>query len=145
MMEKFRYKAVNDAGDTVSGTEEAPSRGAAHLALLDRGYESVEVTQKKSVLQFEVTKKTVSRKDIMHFSRQLAVFVKAGIPIMEALEVFSKETTSKLLKATLLDMIERLQAGDTFASAAAAHPEAFPDFYLGILGSAELTGTLDVV
>ena len=81
----------------------------------------------------------------MHFSRQLSVFVKAGIPIMEALEVISEETTDKLLKATLLDMIDRLQAGDTFASAAAAHPEAFPDYYVGILGSAELTGTLDVV
>ena len=78
-MEKFRYKAVNDAGETISGTEEAPSRGAAHLALLDRGYESVDVTQKKSVLSFEITKKRVNRKDVMHFSRQLGVFVKAGI------------------------------------------------------------------
>ena len=144
-MEKFRYKAVNDAGETISGTEEAPSRGAAHLALLDRGYESVDVTQKKSVLSFEITKKRVNRKDVMHFSRQLGVFVKAGIPIMEALEVISEETSDKLLKAALLDMIERLQAGDTFASAAAAHPEAFPDYYIGILGSAELTGTLDIV
>lgn len=144
-MEKFRYKAVNDAGDTISGTEEAPTRGAAHLALLDRGYRTVEVTQKRSVLKFEITKKRVPRKDLMHFSRQLGVFVKAGIPIMEALEVISEETTDKLLKATLLDMIERLQSGDTFASAAGAHPEAFPDYYLGILGSAELTGTLDVV
>ena len=42
-------------------------------------------------------------------------------------------------------MIERLQAGDTFASAAAAHPEAFPNYYVGILSSAELTGNLDVV
>ncbi len=144
-MEKFRYKALNDAGDTISGTEEAPSRGAAHLALLDRGYQSVQVSQKRSVLKFEITKKRVPRKDIMHFSRQLGVFVKAGIPIMEALEVISEETTDKLLKAALLDMIERLQSGDTFASAAGAHPEAFPDYYLGILGSAELTGTLDVV
>lgn len=120
-------------------------RGAAHLALLDRGYQSVELNEKRSLLQLEVTKKRVPRKDIMHFSRQLAVFVKAGIPIMEALEVISEETTDKLLKAALLDMIERLQAGDTFASAAAAHPEAFPDYYLGIVGSAELTGALDVV
>ena len=81
----------------------------------------------------------------MHFSRQLGVFVKAGIPIMEALEVIAEETTDKLFKQALLDMIERLQAGDTFASAAAAHPEAFPDYYIGILASAELTGTLDVV
>ena len=42
-------------------------------------------------------------------------------------------------------MIERLQAGDTFASAAAAHPEAFPNYYIGILSSAELTGNLDTV
>ena len=144
-MDKFRYKAVDSSGHTVSGTEEAPSRGAAHLALLDRGYQPLEVTPKKSALQFEITKKKVPRKDLMHFSRQLGVFVKAGIPIMEALDVIAEETSDKLFKEAILDMIERLQAGDTFASAAGAHPEAFPNYYLGILASAELTGTLDVV
>jgi type IV pilus assembly protein PilC len=145
MMTKFSYSGVNNAGIRVSGTEEAASRETAHLALLDRGINVSEVTPKRNILKFEITKKRVRRKDLMHFSRQLGVFVKAGIPIMEALEVISEEATDKLLKAALLDIIERLQAGDTFASAAAAHPEAFPDFYLGILGSAELTGTLDVV
>jgi type IV pilus assembly protein PilC len=144
-VEKYSYKAFDETGKRVSGTEAAITRGAAHLALLDRGYQSVEVTEKKSILQFEITRKRVKRKEIMHFSRQLGVFVKAGIPIMEALEVISEETSDKQLKPALADMIERLQAGDTFASAAAAHPEAFPDYYLGILGSAELTGTLDVV
>ena len=144
-MEKFRYSGVDASGRRVSGTEEAPTSGAAHLALLERGIQSVDVSPKKSILQFEITRKKVPRKDLMHFSRQLGVFVKAGIPIMEALEVISEETTNKLFKSALGDMIERLQSGDTFASAAAAHPEAFPDYYLGILGSAELTGTLDVV
>jgi type IV pilus assembly protein PilC len=124
----------------------ASSSGAAHLALLERGYQPLEVTEKsRGVLQFEITKKTVHRKDIMHFSRQLAVFVKAGIPIMEALEVIGDETTDKLLKAALADMIDQLQSGDTFAAAAARHPEAFPNYYVGILHSAELTGTLDLV
>ena len=72
-----------------------------------------------------------SRKEIMHFSRQLSVFVEAGIPIMEALEVIAEETTDKLFKKVLLDMSSELQAGDTFASAAAAHPEAFPRYYVG--------------
>jgi type IV pilus assembly protein PilC len=144
-VEKFRYSGVDASGRRVSGTEEAPTSGAAHLALLERGIQSVDVSPKKSILQFEITRKKVPRKDLMHFSRQLGVFVKAGIPIMEALEVISEETTNKLFKSALGDMIERLQSGDTFASAAAAHPEAFPDYYLGILGSAELTGTLDVV
>ena len=68
----------------------------------------------------------VSRKEVMHFSRQLSVFVEAGIPIMEALEVISEETTDKLLKKVLLDMVVQIQAGETFAAAAASHPEAFP-------------------
>ncbi len=42
-------------------------------------------------------------------------------------------------------MIEDLRAGDTFAAAAKSHPEAFPNFYVGILESAELTGNLDTV
>jgi len=144
-MEKFKYSALDDAGKRVSGTEVAATQNAAHLALLERGLQSVEVSQKKSVLKFEITRKKVPRKDLMHFSRQLGVFVKAGIPIMEALEVIGAETSDKVLKATIYDMLERLQAGDTFSSAAAAHPEAFPDYYIGILGSAELTGTLDLV
>ena len=81
----------------------------------------------------------------MHFSRQMGVFMKAGIPIMEALEVIETETTEKLMKKVILEMIDDLRAGDTFAAAAAAHPEAFPNFYVGILESAELTGNLDTV
>jgi type IV pilus assembly protein PilC len=144
-MDKFQYSAFNEAGLKVTGVESATSSGAVHLALLERGFQPLEVTPKSNLLQFEITKKKVHRKDIMHFSRQLSVFVKAGIPIMEALEVISDETTDKLLKKALLDMNDQLQSGDTFASAAAAHPEAFPSYYVGILASAELTGTLDIV
>ncbi len=144
-MEKYRYSAVDESGNKITGTETAASRSAAHLALLERGYQTVDVAERRSILQFEVTKKLVGRKDVMHFSRQLSVFVKAGIPIMEALEVIAEETPDKLLQRALLDMIDRVQAGDTFASAAAAHPEAFPNYYVGMLTSAELTGNLDVV
>jgi type IV pilus assembly protein PilC len=144
-MEKYRYSAVDTSGKKITGTEDAPSRGAAHLALMERGFQAIDVTEKKSVLQFELTKKLVPRKDVMHFSRQLSVFVRAGIPIMEALEVISAETPDKQMKKALADMIDRIQAGDTFASAAAAHPEAFPNYYIGMLTSAELTGNLDVV
>ena len=144
-MEKFKYSAFDDGGKRVSGVETAPTAAAAHLALMDRGYETIEVSQKRNLLQFEITKKLVPRKDLMHFSRQLSVFVHAGVPIMESLEVIAVETTDKLLQRCLQDMIERLQSGDTFASAAAAHPETFPNYYIGILSSAELTGNLDTV
>jgi len=142
---KYHYKALDDTGKAVSGTESATSTGGAHIALIEKGYQPLEVTEQKSILKFEITKKKVPRKDVMNFSRQLAVFMKAGIPIMEALEVIVEETQGKLLKNILAEMVDSLRAGDTFAAAAAAHPEAFPNYYVGILESAELTGNLDVV
>jgi type IV pilus assembly protein PilC len=141
----YRYTALDSGGKTVHGTETAKSVSSAHLALLQRGLEPVEIDEKKKVLQFEITKKRVKRKEVMHFSRQLSVFVEAGIPIMEALEILSEETSDKLMKGVVLDMVSRLQSGDTFATAAAAHPEAFPRYYIAVLESAELTGTLDLV
>jgi type IV pilus assembly protein PilC len=142
---KFSYSALNEAGKSVSGVEVASSSGAAHLALVQRGYQPLEVRAKKSIGSIEITKKKVPRKEVMHFSRQMGVFMKAGIPIMEALEIIEQETTEKLMKKVLLAMVEDLRAGDTFAAAAKAHPEAFPTFYVGILESAELTGNLDSV
>ncbi len=142
---RYRYEAFDTEGKRVSGTETAVSSGAVHLALLERGFQPIEVTEKKSILQFEVTKKKVPRKDVMNFTRQLAVFIRSGIPIMEALEVIVEETPNKLLNGIITQMVDDLRAGDTFAAAAATHPEAFPAFYVGILESAELTGNLDGV
>jgi type IV pilus assembly protein PilC len=48
-----------------------------------------------------------------------------------------------VLRRVIADMVERLNAGATFAEAAAAHTEAFPSYYVGVLRSAELTGALD--
>ena len=98
--------------------------------------------KKKSILQFELTAKKVLRKDLMHFSRQLAVFIKAGIPILDALEAIHEEMGNKFFRSILDDMIESLRAGSTFADAASVHSNAFPPYYLGILRSAELTGQL---
>jgi type IV pilus assembly protein PilC len=144
-LSKFRYSALDGSGKTVSGVEVASSSGAAHLALVQRGFQPLDVSEKKKIGSIEVTKKKVPRKEIMHFSRQMGVFMKAGIPIMEALEVIELETTEKLMKKVILEMVDALRSGDTFAAAAASHPEAFPNFYVGILESAELTGNLDTV
>jgi type IV pilus assembly protein PilC len=144
-MSKYRFHALDESGKKVSGTEMAYSTGAAHVALLARGLQPLEVSYKQSLLKFEITKKKVPKQDVLNFTRQLAVFMKAGIPIMEALEVIVEETQGKMMRKILLELIDSLRAGDTYAVACSFHPEAFPNFYVGILESAELTGNLDIV
>jgi len=142
---RYSFKAIDQYGKSVSGVLAAPTVSAAHLMVVARGLQPVSVEEKTSVLQYEVTKKKVPREEVMHFSRQLGVFVKAGIPILDPLEIIEGETTNKLFKKVLADMVESLAAGDTFALAAEAHPEAFPPYYVGMLSSAELSGNLDTV
>jgi type IV pilus assembly protein PilC len=142
---KFQYTALDANGATVKGVEEAVTVTQARQALVTRDLEPVDVVEKKGILAFELTKKKVARKDLMHFSRQLGVFIRAGIPIIDGLETIAEDTGSKPFKKALTEMIEALRAGQTFGDACEAQPHVFPHFYLGILRSAEVTGNLDIV
>lgn len=99
----------------------------------------------QSVLQFEITRRKIPLRELQQFSRQLAVFIKAGIPLVESLSMLRDETGSKLFHRVLEEMVTDLQAGSTLADAAARHEETFPAYYLGILRAAEVTGNLDDV
>ncbi len=144
-MAKYKFRAITPEGATVSGIEDALTANMARRALIGRDLAPLEVIEKKSILKYEITREKVPRKELMYFSRQMAVFMKAGIPVLEALEIMTEETSNKVLQRVMAEMADSLRSGETFAGAASQHPEAFPRYYLGILGSAELTGNLDTV
>jgi type IV pilus assembly protein PilC len=142
-MPKFSFTAIDATGASIEGVEKGSSIDHVRTALVEQGLHPITIKEKPSLLKMEVTKQKLKRKDLMHFSRQLAVFIRAGIPILDALETVAEEASSKVLHKVLDGMAEHLRAGGTFADAASMYPEAFPPFYLGILRSAELTGNLD--
>jgi type IV pilus assembly protein PilC len=144
-MPKFNYIAVGPDGAQIKGCEEAPTFAALGQLLHGRDLTIKEAREKKSIMQFEITRKKVPRKDLMHFSRQLSAFLKASVPILDALETMQEEMSNKLFRAALEDIVDNIKAGASFSAAAKAHPEAFPPVYLGMLESAELTGNLDKV
>ena len=144
-MTKYKYSALDLDGNTVTGVQQAQSPGRASAAIADLNLQPIRIIEKKNILQFEITRKRVPRRDLMHFSRQIGVFVRAGVPLIDALETITDEVSNKLFKKGLVDIIESLHSGETFSSAATAHPEIFPDVYLGMLKSAEVTGHLDIV
>ncbi len=142
-MPRFAYSAIDASGASIEGVTKADTIGAARAGLLEKNLYPVKIEEKRGALQIELTKVKVNKKELMHFTRQLAVFVKAGIPLTEALETIGDETADIALQRTISDMVEELRNGGTLSAAANKHPEAFPAYYMGILGSAELTGKLD--
>src|SRR5262245_21820693 len=128
-MPNFAYVAVTGSGQTVEGTRKAETIGEARAWLQSNDMYPISIDERhRKILDFEITKAKLSKRELMHFSRQLAVFVRAGIPIIDALETIAEESGSKVQRRVIDDMVDRLRAGSTFADAAEAHPEAFPPF-----------------
>lgn len=144
-MAKFSYRARTADGREVGGTIEVDTVARALQALASHELDPIEVKEKRSVLQFELTKRRVPREDVMHFSRQLAAFVRSGVPILEAIEIFTQEAGNAALRDILLDIGESLRAGERFSTSVDRHRKAFPPFYVDMLEAAELTGHLDTV
>ncbi|MHB1855526.1 MAG: type II secretion system F family protein [Acidimicrobiales bacterium] len=144
-MPRFRYSAVDGAGRQVTGTQEADSKPLLGRALEQRGLRLLTAELRKGFLDIEITQARVPRKDLMHLCRQLGAFLRAGIPVVEALDTIREEAGNKALRIALADMAELVAAGESFAGAAAAHPEVFPEMNVSMLRAAELTGHLDEV
>ena len=142
-MPKFAYAAIDASGATIEGFQKAQTLGDARAALIERHLYPVRIEERRGSMSVELTQAKVKKKELMHFTRQLAVFVKAGIPITEALDIIGDETSDVALRRTISSMVEGLRNGGTLGDAAEKHPEAFPMYYVGILRSAELTGKLD--
>jgi len=144
-MPKFTYVATDRDGLAASGTKKADSREAAELALLEEQFRDIRVTAKRGLLNTEVTAPRVKREEVMHLSRQLSAFIRAGLPIVDAVHTLGEESDNSTMRTMMAEVEEGLRTGETLSDCLDRHPKIFPDFYRGILRSAELTGQLDTV
>jgi type IV pilus assembly protein PilC len=143
-MPTYRFVAVGPDGSEVKDALDAPSEDALRNQLLMRNLEVKSVKQKKKFSELELSPQRVPKSEIMHFSRQMAAFVRTGIPITEALEVVEEGSNNKRFRQIIATMREQISNGVPFSEALGEHSQVFPSYYIGILKSAELTGQLDV-
>ena len=87
----------------------------------------------------------VKREEVMHLSRQLGAFVAAGLPLIDAVHTLGVEARNSSVRAMMRQVEDGLRRGARLSDCLDAHPRIFPEFYRGIVRSAELTGQLDVV
>lgn len=144
-MSRWAYVAVDPQGDQVSGTWKANSREAAEIALYEKELREIRVTEKPSLLKREITPPKIKHAEVMHMSRQLAAFIRAGLPILTAIHTLGEDAKKSSMKKMLFDTEDRLRRGETLSDCFDRYPKVFPEYYRGILRSAELTGQLDSV
>src|SRR5213593_2387081 len=127
-MPSYKYVALTPTGGKVAGKITAPSSISARYELLARHLRVRTLRERKTFTQIEITKKKVKAEDIANLSRQLSAFLRAGIPLLDAIEAISSEA-SPLVKQMLSELGDQLRAGETFSDAIATHAEHFPSYY----------------
>ncbi|TCC60341.1 type II secretion system F family protein [Kribbella pittospori] len=144
-MTRYAYVATAPGGQVAKGTTRAQSREDAELALYERELRDIRVSEKRSILQLEITARKVKREEVMHLSRQLGAFIKAGLPLIDAVHSLGEESGNASVRRMMAGVEDGLRGGEKLSDCFDRHPKIFPEFYRGILRSAELSGQLDSV
>lgn len=155
-MGQFVYKAVNRTGEHISGQIEAADRKSAVSTLSRRGQFVVELTQKiKADQKIEAGIKLpaisagrlrlgkVRSKDILAFTNQLSTALRAGLPLLNAIEIIRDQQHKGAMRQILDDIAESVRAGQSLSEAMSSHRNIFNQLYISMIRVGETGGILE--
>lgn len=83
-----------------------------------------------------------NKKDILNFTNQLSVMIRAGISLQESLELIAEQQPNQRFKFVISDLKERIESGQSFSQALSEHPKVFTKLYMNMIAAAEISGSL---
>jgi MSHA biogenesis protein MshG len=149
-MPLFNYTGRDGSGALVQGVLEGQDSGALASLLFSRSITPIQIEEKADTsasknISIQLFEEKIETIDVMLFSRQMYTLLKAGIPIMNALNGLQASTQNKAFSIIISDVRESLGSGRELSSALAQHPKVFTSFYINMVRVGETTGMLDTV
>lgn len=142
-MPSFQYTARDAKGDLKTGTLEAASKDDVMTQLRQKRMNVVKVEEQgKAKVK---TSGSIAMRDVVIFTRQFSTMINSGLPLVQALDILSKQTENKALAAVTRQVVFDVESGHTVADALAKHPNAFTDLYVNMVAAGEAGGILDTI
>ena len=143
----FNYIASNETTGIVKGELRAQGHDAAISQLERMGLKPISVSKKPtSILDTQISfLEKVPPEDIYNFTRQLSVMLKAGVPLVDALDSVYSDKTNPLLKRTIEKVIDDVSSGMSLSKSMGKHPKVFNSMFVNIIKAGESAGVLDKV
>lgn len=144
-MPTYRYESKSPGGKVTSGVLAAANLAAAAQVLRQRGELIVSLTpgeerSKKSGLMNISISFGPSSRDVLNFTTQLAVMIRAGISIRSAIEGICEQTENPRFKAMLTQIKKDVESGKNFSDALTRYPKVFSPLYINMVKASELSG-----
>jgi len=154
---QFSYKAVNQAGGHVAGTIEAVDRKSAVADLTDKEQFVIELAEEaraptvsggeKAALDLaefvRFGSRRVSSKDILAMTTQLGTALRAGLPLLNGLELIHEQQHKAAMREMLAELVKSVSSGQSLSEAMARHENTFSPLYISMIRVGETGGMLD--
>ncbi len=164
-MPLFLYTAMDASGKEKKGKIDAAAEDAAAAELKKQGLFITMIKPAKGApkekqqaaaapgakkkkgfdLNIAIGTPVIKRKELTIFTRQLAILLDAGLPLIRSLRTLEKQSKSPILKKILGASADSVESGSTFSEALAQHPKSFDKLYLNMIRAGEAAGAMEVI
>lgn len=152
-MPSFSYTALDATGREKSGLLEAADSQEVASVLRERGLFPTEVAPTERPTAGGVGHvrralpfwRAVGARELAVFTRQLGTLLKAGMPLLKALEALARQQRNEKFRSVVESLADGIKTGDTLSAAMARHPRVFDRLYLSMIKAGEAGGVLDTV
>ncbi len=146
----FEYKGLSKSGKNIKGTLDAENLRAARTRLKKDNIFVVEIRDKKKSSNAKKKRAgggggRASVQELSLMTRQLAVLVKANIPLVDCLTAVSEQVENPVLAEAIADCKNMVNEGSPFFKALSKYPNLFDTIYISMVEAGEMSGSLDVI
>jgi general secretion pathway protein F len=142
----FRYRALTQTGEVVSGSIAAPTAAEVARRIEYLGLVPIDTVAESggAAARFALSfGRTARTEDVTVFTLDLALLLKAGARLDDALELLSSDVDIGRLRRVVAKIRASVMSGESFADSLAHHPTLFPPMFVALVRVGEASGALD--
>jgi len=145
---EFRCRLGTPGGEIVEGVYAAESEARLRREFEEKGLYVLAIQRagRAALGSFKLPTRTrISTREFLVFNQELATLLKAGMPLVQSLDILRQRVGNPLLKTVLDDVYEKVRAGSSLSEAFESHGTLFPGVYTASLLAGEKSGSLEGV
>ena len=145
---EFRCRLASPTGEIVEGVYVADSEARLRHELEEKGLYVLSLQPKNAIAGISLRmpqRQSINTREFLVFNQELATLLKAGMPLVQSLDLLKRRVTSPVFRRVLDDVHEKVRSGTALSDAFAAQSDLFPRVYTASLLAGERSGNLDAV
>src|ERR1700674_5743284 len=145
---EFRCRLASPSGEIIEGVYTADNEARLRHELEEKGLYVLSLQPKGSIGGYALRlpqRHRIATREFLVFNQELATLLKAGMPLVQSLDLLKRRVESPVFRSVLDDVHERVRSGAALSDAFGAHADLFPRVYMASLLAGERSGSLDTV